>query len=219
MYLVNTQPDLSFAVNTLSQFMVEPRRVHWITAKHVMRHLASTVDYGLRYIRGDGVRLVGYSNSDWAGCASNRKGTSGCCFGLGSVIVSWFNRKQKSVALSSVEAKYMAASQANCEAIWLRKLLVGLFGRELRPTIIYCDNQSCIKLFENPVFQDRSKHIEIMYHFIRDWVQRGAVQLGYISTDDQVADILTKSLLKGKHEHVRDLMWVVGDTFLSKREC
>ena len=113
----------------------------------------------------------------------------------------------------------MVASQASCEAIWLRKLLVGLFGRELRPTVIYCDNQSCIKLSENPVFHDQSKHIEIRYHFIRDWVQRGAVQLVYVSTDDQVADILTKSLLKGKHEHFRDLMGVVGNTFLGKRKC
>ena len=168
MYLVNTRPDLSFAVNTLSQFMVEPRRVHWIAAKHVLRYIVGIVDYGLYYVRGDGVRLVGYSDSDWAGCASDRKSTSGCCFGLGSAVVSWFSRKQKSVALSLAEAEYMAASQASCEAIWLRKLLVGLFGRELRPTVIYCDNESCVKLSENPVFHDRSKHIEIRYHFIRD---------------------------------------------------
>ena len=78
----------------------------------------------------------------------------------------------------------MATSQASCEVIWHRKLLVGLFGRELRPTIIYCDNQSCIKLSENPVFHNRSKHIEIRYHFIRDWAQRGAIQLTYVCTDD-----------------------------------
>jgi hypothetical protein len=80
----------------------------------------------------------------------------------------------------------MVASQANCEAIWLHKLLVGLFGHELRPIVIHCDNQSCIKLSENPVFHDRSKHIEIRYHFIHDWVQRGAVQLEYISTDERL---------------------------------
>ena len=93
MYLVNTRPDLSFAVNTLGQFMVEPRRVHWIAAKHVLRYIAGTVDYGLYYVRGDGVRLVGYSDSDWAGSTSDRKSTSGCCFGLGSAVVSWFSRK------------------------------------------------------------------------------------------------------------------------------
>ena len=110
MYLVNTRPDICFAVNTMSQFMCEPRKVHWVAAKHILRYLQGTVDYGLDYRQGDGVRLVGYTDSDWAGCASDRKSTSGCCFGLGSAVVSWFSRKQQSVALSSAEAEYMAAS-------------------------------------------------------------------------------------------------------------
>jgi hypothetical protein len=120
MYLVNTKPDICFAVNTLSQFMVEPRRVHWVAEKHVLRYLCGTVDYGLDYQRGDEVRLVGYTNSDWEGCVSDRKNTSGCCFGLGSTVVSWFSQKQKSVALIFAEDEYMAASQASCEALWLR---------------------------------------------------------------------------------------------------
>jgi hypothetical protein len=143
------------------------------TCAHWLRCLCGTVDYGLDYLGGDGVRLD-YIDSDWTRCVSDRKSTSGC-FGLGSAVVSWFSWKQKSMALSFVEAEYMAASQASCEAIWLRKFLVGLFGVQLRPTVIYRDNQSCIKLSENPVFHDRSKHIEIRYHFIQDYVQRGAV--------------------------------------------
>eukprot|EP00253_Pinus_taeda_P002301 PITA_02301 len=149
MYLVNTRPDICFAVNTMSQFMCEPRKVHWVAAKHILR-----------------------------------KSTSGCCFGLGSAVVSWFSRKQQSVALISAEAEYMATNLASCEAIWLRKMLFGLFGRSLRPSVIYCDNQSCNKLTENPVFHDRSKHIGIKYHFIRDYVQKGAVKLEYIPTDE-----------------------------------
>jgi hypothetical protein len=98
-------------------------------------------------------------------------------------------------------------------------MLVGLFGQEMAPTVIHCDNQSFIKLYENLVFHDRSKHIEIRYHFIRDWVQRGAVQLQYISTDEQVADILTKSLPRGKHVFFRDKMGLVRNSFLGKREC
>jgi hypothetical protein len=112
----------------------------------------------------------------------------------------------------------MVANQASWEAIWLRKMLVGLFGQEMSPTVIHCDNQRCIKLFENPVFHDRTKHIEIKYHFIRDWVQRGAVQLQYISTDDQVADILTKALPWGKHVYFREKMGLVRNTFFDKRE-
>jgi hypothetical protein len=154
MYLVNTRIDVFFVVNTLSQFMVEPRRVHWVAEKHVLRYLCGMVDYGLDYHRGDGVHLVGYTDSDWEGCVSDRKSTSGCCFGLGSAVVSWFSWKQKSVALSLAEAEYMAASQASCEGLWLRKMLVVLFGVQLRPTVIYCDNQSFIKLSENPFFHD-----------------------------------------------------------------
>ena len=132
--------------------------------------------------------------------------------------MSWFSRKQKSIALSLAEAEYMAASQASCEAVWLRKMMVGLFGQRLRPTMIYCDNLSCIKLTENLVFHDRSKHIEIRYHFIRDCVQRGVVKLEYVTTDEQVADILMKSLPRGKHVFFRDKMGVVKNTFLGKRE-
>jgi hypothetical protein len=192
MYLVNSKPEICFAIHILSQFMVDPRRVHWVATKHVLKYLCGTVDYGLDYLRGDGIRLVGYTNSDWAGSVSDMKSTSGC-FGLGSTTVSWLSRKQKSVALSSIEADYMAVGQSSYEALWLRKLLVGLFGVQLRPTMIHCNNQSCIKLSENPVFHDRSKHIEIRYHFIRDYVQRGAMELQCISTYEQVVEILTKA--------------------------
>ena len=102
--------------------------------------LAGDCEFGLDYRQGNGVRLVGYMDSDWVGCASDRKSTSGCCFGLGSTVVSWISWKQQSVALSSVEVEYMAASLASCEAIWLRKMLFGLFGQTLRPSVIYCDN-------------------------------------------------------------------------------
>ena len=127
--------------------------------------------------------------------------------------------KQKSSALISTEAEYMAASQASCEALWLCKFMVDLFGQEMRPTIIRCDKQSCIGPFENLVFHVRSKHMEIIYHFIRYYGHRGVVELPYISTDQQVADILTKSLGRGKHIHFRDQMGVVKNTFLGKREC
>jgi len=102
---------------------------------------------------------VGYSDSDWSENVMEWKSTSSCCFSLGSGMISWYSRKQKSVALSSVEAEYMVASQASCEALWLCKILVDLFILELNPT--YCDNQSCIKLSENPLFHEKSKNIEI----------------------------------------------------------
>ena len=113
----------------------------------------------------------------------------------------------------------MEMSQDSCEALWIRKLMEYLFGQDLIPTIIHCDNQSCIKLSKNPVFHDRSKHIEIRYHFIRDYVQRGVVQLQCVSIDEQVDDTLTKALGRGKHVYFRDKLGVVKNTFLGKREC
>ena len=137
------------------------------------------------------------------------KSTFGCCFNLGSTMISWQSRKQSSIALSTTEAEYIAACSASCEAIWLRKLLTGLFDLEMEATTILCDNQSCIKMTENPVFHDRSKHIEIRYHYIRDMVQRGALKLLYVSTDEQVADVLTKPLSRVKFEHFRDKLGIV----------
>ena len=116
------------------------------------------------------MKLCGFTDADWVGSPTDRKSTSRGIFSIGSTAVSWYSRKWRSVALSSAEAKYMAASLAACEAIWMRKILVRLFGSHLDPTVIYCDNHSCIKLSVNPVFHDRSKHIDIWYHHIRDSV-------------------------------------------------
>jgi hypothetical protein len=144
--------------------------VHLVAAKHVMRYLKGTLDCGLSYEGDHNFTLSGYTDSDWAGSVADKKSTSGCCFSLGLAMISWQSRKQSSIALSTAEAEYIAACSASCEAIWLRKLLTGLFDLEMEATTILCDNQSCIKMTENPVFHDRSKHIEIRYHYIRDMV-------------------------------------------------
>ena len=213
MYLVNTKPDICYAVNTLSQFMVEPKRAHWAAAQHILRYLQGTVDYGLLYTKGKDIKLSGFTDADSAGSSVDRKSTSGYYFNIRSGMTSWCSSKQKFVALSSSEAKHMAASTASCEAIWLRKLLVNLFRRNMEATRIMCDNQSCIKLSENPVFHDRSKHIDIRCHFVRDCVQRGAVQLSYTPTREQVADILTKALGRTKFDYFREKMGMVKNPF------
>eukprot|EP00253_Pinus_taeda_P034707 PITA_34707 len=186
MYLVNARPDICFAFNTLDQFMIEPKRVHWAVARHILRYVRSTVEYGLRYTRGDDVKLYGFTYADWAGSLVDRKSTSGHYFSVGSEMVSWCSRTQRSVALSSAKAEYMAASITTCKAIWLRKLLVSLFG---------------------------SKHIDIRCHFIRDCVQRGAVQLQYVLTKEQVADILTKALGRAMFVYFREHMGMVEKSF------
>jgi len=219
MYLVNTRLDLCFAMKQLSQAMVQPTNLFWKATKHVLRYFRGTTQYGLWYRQIKGVKLQGFTDADWVGSPSDRKSTSRGIFNLGSAAVSWYSRKQRSIALSTVEAKYMVASQAACEAIWMRKILVGLFGQMMDPTMIYCDNQSCIKLSENPVFHDRSKHIDIRYHHLRDCVVKRIMMLQYISTEEQDADILTKALSKGKFEFHRDRIGVADNPFLVEREC
>ena len=133
-------------------------------------------------------------------------------------MISWFSRKQSSVAQSSTEAEYIVASMGAREVVSLRKLLFGLFGKPLPPTTIYCDNQSCIKLSLNPVFHNRSKHIEIPYHYVRDMVEKDVIKLEYISTEDQIADILTKPLAKTKVElFCKELGMIVKPEDMSQR--
>eukprot|EP00253_Pinus_taeda_P029283 PITA_29283 len=150
---------------------------------------------------------------------SDRKSTSGGIFNLGSAASSWYSRKQRSVALSLADVEYMAASQATCEAIWMRKILVGLFGQRMDPTVIYCDNHSCIKLYENPVFHDRSKHIDIRYNHLRDYVVKRIMLLLYVSTEEQDANISMKALSKCKFKFHRDRIGITDNPFLVEREC
>jgi hypothetical protein len=170
MYLMNTRPEILFVVNTLSQYLVELRRVHLVAAKHVMRYLKGTLDYGLYFTRDCEFRLYGYTDSDWARSASDRKITSRCCFSLGLVMTSWQTRKQSSISFNMTEEKNIIECSTSCESIWLQKLLKGLFDLEMDATMIFCDNQSCIKMSKNPVFHSNMKHIEIWYHYIRDLV-------------------------------------------------
>ena len=112
----------------------------------MLRYLKGTIDYGLRYVADCEFRLMGYTDSNWVGSVTDWKNTSGCCFNLGSTMISWLSKKQTSVALSTAEAEYIATCSACSEVVWLRKLLAGLFDLELDVTCIFCDNQSCIKL-------------------------------------------------------------------------
>jgi hypothetical protein len=197
---------------------VELRQEHWVAAKHILRYLRGTITYGLKYASNSEVKLHGFTDSDWVGSVEDRKSTYGLCFSLGSAMISWASRKQKFVALSTAKAEYIAACDACTEAMWLHKLVFGLFDQVLDLTVIYCDNQSCVKLSKNPVFHDRSKHIEIKYYFLRDKVQRGEVVLQYISTDEQTADILSKPLSKIKFAYLRDKLGLVEIAPLVERE-
>ena len=187
MYLTNARPDIFFVVNTLSQYLVQPGRVHLIAAKHVMRYLKGTIEFGLYYEGNHDYILYGYTYADWAGSVSDRKNTSSGCFFLGFGMISWFSKKQSNISISTTEAEYIATFSASCEAIWLRKLMSGLFNLELDTTVILCDNQSCIKMTENSVFHDRSKHIEIWYFYIRYKMQMMMFQYSHTEDIDDVS--------------------------------
>ena len=193
-YLTITRPDLSYPVGLLSQFMETPRDTHMDCAKRVLRYVSGTLDYGIFYKQGVPLRLEGFTDADWAGNASDRRSTSGFMFSLGSGAISWISKKQPTVALSSTEAEYRAAAVAACEAVWLKRLLKDFNELVNKPILIHCDNLSSIQLAKNPVFHARTKHIEVHYHYIRERVLAGDIDLQYVGTSVQVADIFTKAL-------------------------
>ena len=119
MYLTNMRQDICFVVNTLIQFLTDPRQVHLVATKHILRYLKGTIDYGLKYDANQNIKLHIYVDSDWEGSATDRKITSGCFLSFGSGMISWFSRKQSCVALSTVKEEYVIAFSASCEAMWL----------------------------------------------------------------------------------------------------
>ena len=178
--------------------------------KCVLRYLKGTKNHGLKYVHNEDNRLIGYTDSDWGGSLDDGKSTSGYVFFLGTNAISWSSKKQKTTALSSTEAEYVSATEASCEAVWLRRILADLEQVQNDPTIIYCDNKSAIAMTENPVFHSQTKHIKLRYHFIRDLVQEEEIRLDYIGTNEQVADMLTKSVSSNKFAYFRDQMRITN---------
>jgi hypothetical protein len=208
-YLVNSRPDIAFAVGYVSRFMEAPIAEHLTTVKRILRYNSGTLHFGCFYQKGREAKLVGYSDSGLAGDIDTRKSTSGILFFLGNNVITWQSQKQKVVALSSCEAEYIVATTAACQGVWLARLLAEFKGR--RPTTISLriDSQSAIQLSKNPIFHDRSKHIDIRYHFIRDCIEKNRVALEFIGTKDQLADILTKALGREQFCELRSRLGVI----------
>ncbi|GKD47729.1 retrovirus-related pol polyprotein from transposon TNT 1-94 [Tanacetum coccineum] len=193
-YLTCTRPDILFVVGLISRFMEEPTTKHLKIAKRILRYIKGTVDYGMFYSISEDFKLVGYSDSDWAGSKDDGRSTSGFLFFLGNNAFTWSSKKQPIVTLSSCEAEYIAATSCVCHAIWLRSMLKELHMEQEDATEIYVDNKSAIDLAKNPVYHDLSKHINTRYHFIRECIARKDVRVIHTSSEDQVADIFTKPL-------------------------
>jgi hypothetical protein len=219
MYMIHTKLDICYAMISLSQFMTEPRHRNWVETKHILRYLRGTITYGMRYTSSGGLFMHGYADANWVGSPLDRKSTSRYCFNLGSFLIFGSSRKQGSIAQITTEAEYIAANDASKEAIWLKKLVSRLFGDKLEMTVVHRDNKICIKLTKNPVFHDRSKHIDMRYHYIRDLVQRKTIKLQYIAMSEQVADILTKPLTSRQFVQLKGKLGVAENNSLVEREC
>ena len=192
-YLTFTRPDLSFAVNSLCQHMQSPTEGHLVAAKHVLRYVQGTLSHGVLFQPGPRV-LTAFTDSDWAGNPVDRRSTTGFLVFLGNNLITWSSKKQPTVSRSSTEAEYRSLAIGAAELAWIRMLLCD-FGVILPSLpVIWCDNTSAIALASNPVFHARTKHVEVDYHFVRERVVRGDLRVLFISTNDQLADLLTKAL-------------------------
>ncbi|KAG8501219.1 hypothetical protein CXB51_003321 [Gossypium anomalum] len=194
LYLTTTRPDIMYAVSMLSRFMHCCNKQHLQAAKRVLRYIKGTLSYGLKFSRSEGLKLIGYSDSDWAGSKDNMKSTSGYAFTLGSAMFCWSSKKQSIVAQSTAEAEYVVAARAVNQAIWLRKILSDLNLYQKEATKIFCDNKSAVAIAKNPIFHGRTKHFSIKLHVVREMEQAREIELVHCNSEDQVADIFTKAL-------------------------
>lgn len=194
LYLTVTRPDICFAVNTLSQFMHAPRKCHLDAVFHLLRYLKQAPGQGLFLSATASLSLTAYCDADWAGCPITRRSTTGYMVFLGSALVSWRSKKQPVVSRSSAEAEYRAMAHTTSELVWLRTLLGDLGISTSAPIPLHCDNQAALHIVANPVFHERTKHIEIDCHFVRQHYSAGLIIPRKIPGAQQLADGFTKPL-------------------------
>jgi hypothetical protein len=180
--------------------------IHFNAACRVLRYLKNNPGQGVFFSKTSQMQLIGYSDADWAGCKDTRRSITGYCFFIGKSLVSWRAKKQATVSRSSSEAEYRALSSASCELQWLLYLFADLQVQLSKIPTLYCDNQSAVHIASNPVFHERTKHLDIDCHLVREKVLKGILKLLPVSTNDQMADFLTKALAPPKfHDFVSKL--------------
>ncbi|XP_047331241.1 uncharacterized mitochondrial protein AtMg00810-like [Impatiens glandulifera] len=195
-YLTFTRPDISYAVQQVCLFMHAPQVAHTNALKRIIRYIQGTADYGLKLYKSSITSLISYTDADWGGCPDTRRSTSCYCVFLGDNLISWSSKRQPTLSKSSVEAEYRGVANVVSESCWVRNLLLELRCSVTQATLVYCDNVSAIYLSSNPVQHQRTKHIEMDIHFVREKVQRGEVRVLHVPSRYQIADIFTKGLPK-----------------------
>jgi len=210
MYLMLcTRPDLATSVNILSRYTNKNNIELWQCLKRILRYLKGNIDMKLIFKKNFDFEhiFVGYVDSDWGGNENDRKSTTGYLFKMfNSNLICWNTKRQNSVAASSTEAEYMALFEAVREALWLKSLLESVSIKLDRPIKIFEDNQGCISIASNPTCHNRSKHIDIKYHFTREQIENNTISIEYISSENQLADIFTKPLPSGRFKELRNKM-------------
>ena len=188
-----TRPDICFAVGMVSRYQSNPGQAHWKAVKRILRYLKGTADYSLCY-QGNDLQLRGYTDADWGGDLDERKSTSGFVFLLNNGAISWSSKKQSCIALSTMEAEFVAFSSAVQEAVWLKRFLdhLGITNSASSPVLVNCDSEAAIAYTKDPKFHCKTKHIDTKYNFVKDMVARKEVNMKYISTQEMIADPLTK---------------------------
>jgi len=206
-YLTISRPDISFAVNVV---MHTPRHLHLAAVHRIIRYLKGTAKRGIFFPSQNDLKLSAFADADWAGCPNTRRSTTGWCVYLGDALVSWKCKKQDRVSRSSTEAEYRAMSAACAEIIWLRGLLTDLEITQFTSTPLHADNLSAIQISVDPVFHERTKHIEVDCHFIRNAVDRELITLPHVPSNLQTADIFTKALPSNRHDFLVGKLMLVS---------
>lgn len=194
LYLTHTRPDITYAVHKLSQFMSAPRQDHLTAAQQVLRYLKNDLAQGMFYPASSSVHLTAFCDADWASCPDSRRSTTGYCVFLGDSLISWRAKKQHTFSRSSSEAEYRSMADTTCELIWLAVLLRDLHCPLTGPATLFCDNQYALHVASNPVFHERTKHIEIDCHVVREKLLSGFLKIMHVRSENQLADILTKTV-------------------------
>ncbi|XP_075104751.1 secreted RxLR effector protein 161-like [Nicotiana tabacum] len=208
LYLIASRPDIMFSVCKCVRFQSASKESHLTAVERIVRYLIGTSELGLWYDCSNNFALRGFSDADFASDKIDRKSTSDTCQLLGNALVSWHSKKQNCVALSTTETEYLAVGSCCTQVLWIMHQLLN-YDLSLTSTPIFCDNTSVICLLKKIVHYSRAKHIEIKHHFIRDHVAIGDIVLEFISTDSQLADILTKSLLEERFCFLRKKIGIV----------
>ncbi|KAJ0580529.1 putative RNA-directed DNA polymerase [Helianthus annuus] len=216
LYLQATRPDITHSVNVLSQFVTDPREPHQEAALRVLRYLKTTPGQGILLPKAGDLELSTYCDSDWLGCPYTRRSRTGYLLLLGGAPISWKSKKQSVVSRSSAEAEYRAMATTVSEVLWVRFLLKELDEPPSKPTTLYCDNQAARHIANNPVFHERTKHVEMDCYFVRERVESGEILPMHIATRSQIADLFTKAL---GSQHLNSLLLKLGIRNLHAPAC